>query len=135
MFEKRKQRLLNGAYVVESAILFSNRGGVYRGRTLTDRQVIIKEARPFVTIGRFSSVDAVVALRNEYQVLKALSQTGFAPEAIDYFTEWEHESFCELPRTTTTSPETILRRWLVIAFLGSASAFNVQCARSSAGIR
>jgi len=91
VFEKRKQRLLNGAYVVESAILFSNRGGVYRGRTLTDRQVIIKEARPFVTIGRFSSVDAVVALRNEYQVLKALSQTGFAPEAIDYFTEWEHE--------------------------------------------
>lgn len=83
--------LLKERYLVESAITFSNSGGVYKGADQqTGRKVIIKEARPYIDITRHKGLDAVETLKKESQVLDLLGDTGLAPGVIDCFYAWDH---------------------------------------------
>jgi serine/threonine protein kinase len=83
--------LLKERYLVQSAITFSNAGGVYKAHDQkTDRPVIIKEARPFVSLSRQSGRDAVDILKKESQMLALLEDTGLVPRLIDFFDEWDH---------------------------------------------
>lgn len=81
--------LFGGRFEIESAIKFSNFGGVYAGRSLPDgAAVVIKEARPLVCGP--SGQSAADSLRKEYRLLTLLSGTGIAPEPISLFQEWRH---------------------------------------------
>lgn len=91
--------VLKDRYHVDSVIVFSNAGGVYRGTDReTGREVIIKEARPFSHFwwgdGQ-TPVDAITLLEREFHVLRRLGHLGFVPEAVDLFAEWEHTFLVE----------------------------------------
>jgi len=77
--------ILNGHYLIYEALLFSNKGGVYKGEDLTTgASVIIKEARPFVDVSLLGN-DAVTVLKKEFKILKKMANTGLAPKPIDFF--------------------------------------------------
>jgi hypothetical protein len=80
--------LKSGRYVVQVPLNFTNAGGIYIGvdRT-TEREVIIKETRPYILAGGRPCTEA---LENEWTVLTALRGEGIAPEPIDLFQDWEH---------------------------------------------
>ncbi|MBJ6984498.1 class III lanthionine synthetase LanKC [Luteimonas sp. MC1750] len=81
--------LFGRRFEIESAIKFSNFGGVYAGRSVPDgAPVVIKEARPLVCGP--SGQSAADSLRKEYRLLTLLSGTGIAPEPISLFQEWRH---------------------------------------------
>ena len=88
--EDTTEGLKNGRYVITGVMGHSNTGGVY---TATDQHtgqtVVVKEARPHTNINP-SGNDAIVQLQKEHRLLQKLSGTGLAPEALDFFTEWEH---------------------------------------------
>ncbi|CAM3514297.1 class III lanthionine synthetase LanKC [Kibdelosporangium persicum] len=87
--------LAGGRYVVDSALLLSNRGGVYRGiDTETGADIVLREARPGVEVGP-AGIDAVRLLRHEYDILTDLSDTGLFVRPIDFFTQWEHAYLVE----------------------------------------
>ncbi len=87
--------LKNGRYIIESAISFSNSGGVYLGRDRpNDRQVVIKEARPFASMMR-NGLDAVALLRKEHRIHRLLEDTDVAPRPLDFFRDWEHYYFVQ----------------------------------------
>jgi hypothetical protein len=82
---------LHHRYQPLSVLGSSSKGGVYLCRDLqTGRDVVVKEARPWINQGRHQPHDAVAALENERQILMALKGTGGAPRLIDAFQEWEH---------------------------------------------
>lgn len=82
--------LKGGRFLIESAISFTNSGGVYSGRDReTGELVIIKEARPYASQTKEGS-DAVMSLRKEHRLLKQLEETAVAPRPIDFFRDWEH---------------------------------------------
>ncbi|MGW2633899.1 class III lanthionine synthetase LanKC [Streptomyces chattanoogensis] len=77
-------------YAIERALHFSNGGGVYVGRDLrTQRQVVLKEARPYAGLAA-DEADAVTRLARERDALRRLSGLGCAPEVVDWFTLGEH---------------------------------------------
>jgi len=77
---------LHGRYVITGVLRFSNKGGIYKARTITgDRRVLIKESRPHIVIGSFAERDAITALQAEHRALELLASSGFAPQPIDYF--------------------------------------------------
>ncbi|MCU7730690.1 class III lanthionine synthetase LanKC [Actinoplanes sp. KI2] len=83
---------LNG-FRIESAIRFTNAGGIYLGReSASGRRVVCKEARPHVGTGA-DSTTAIEQLRAERDILTELHRLapGLAPEPIAYFTQWKHE--------------------------------------------
>ncbi|MDA3308118.1 MULTISPECIES: class III lanthionine synthetase LanKC [Stenotrophomonas] len=85
---------LQGRFEVESALHFSNSGGVYKAtdRT-TGTAVVLKEARPHCGLrsgGSGARVDAQQALRREYEILRRLEHLGCAPRPLQLFQEWEH---------------------------------------------
>jgi hypothetical protein len=89
---------LNGRYLVEEALMFSNCGGVYQGTdTVTGMPVIIKEARPLTNCWSTGERiwDAVGLMRHEYEVLRRLEPLSFVPRVIDLFQEWEHTFLVE----------------------------------------
>ena len=82
--------LNNGRYLIESALGFSNTGGVYLSKdTLTGRQVVIKEARPHVELYE-NGGDATTRLKREMANLSILSPLGVAPAVLDSFWDWEN---------------------------------------------
>ena len=82
--------LFGGKYEILDVLKFSNAGGVYSGRRRSDgAPVVIKEARPHVGADT-AGIDVLTRLRKEMRLLKALSGTGIAPEALDWYEEWEH---------------------------------------------
>lgn len=82
--------LKNGRYRIESAIAFSNTGGVYLALdTRTDEKVLIKEARPFTNTSN-QGTDAVWLLKKEHRLLSLLEDARIAPRPLDFFKEWEH---------------------------------------------
>lgn len=88
--ESKEVSLADGRYEIESAITFSNTGGVYLGQDReTDQKVIIKEARP-CTASTFRGTDAVWTLRKEHRLLSLLEGEKIAPRVVDFFHEWEH---------------------------------------------
>ncbi|MFG2313377.1 class III lanthionine synthetase LanKC, partial [Streptomyces sp. NPDC048566] len=77
-------------YTVESALHFSNGGGVYVGRDrATGEKVVLKEARPHAGLAA-DGADAVARLRREQQALERLSGLGCAPEVRGTFTVGDH---------------------------------------------
>ncbi|GAA1664175.1 class III lanthionine synthetase LanKC [Fodinicola feengrottensis] len=82
--------LAGGRFTVESAISFSNRGGIYKGiDTEAGAEVVLREARPGVQVGP-KGRDAVDLLRHEYDLLSDLADTGLFVRPISFFTQWEH---------------------------------------------
>ena len=82
--------LNGGRFTVESALAFSNTGGVYLARDNdTDEMVVIKEARPGVELSR-KGEDATVRLAHEADMLRSLNDTGITPRLIMTFHDWEN---------------------------------------------
>ena len=89
------QGLLHGRFKVESALAFSNRGGIYRGvDTETGADVVLREARPGVEVGP-EGIDAVELLRHEYELLIELADTGLFVRPVTFFEQWEHAFIAE----------------------------------------
>ncbi|MFI6339014.1 class III lanthionine synthetase LanKC [Streptomyces sp. NPDC050535] len=87
--------LLGGRFKVESALAFSNRGGIYRGvDTETGADVVLREARPGVEVGPLG-IDAVELLSHEHQLLTELADTGLFVRPVAYFEQWEHAFIAE----------------------------------------
>lgn len=80
-------RLKDGRYLVKSSLNYTNSGGVYIAEdTETGQQVVIKEARPLVD----SVEDTTLLLRKEHRLLSKIAHLKIAPQAIDFFQDWEH---------------------------------------------
>lgn len=89
------KRVLDGRYEIESAVVFSNRGGIYRAvDTVTGADVVLREARPGVEVGP-DGLDAVVLLRHEYELLTELADSGFFVRPLGFFRQWEHSYLVE----------------------------------------
>ncbi|NID16450.1 class III lanthionine synthetase LanKC [Luteibacter yeojuensis] len=81
-----------GRFRIRKALSFSSAGGIYVGEDLDEgRQVIIKEARPFIGGGD----TATAALRKEFRLLRRLAPLRVAPMPIAHFREWEHSYLVE----------------------------------------
>lgn len=82
--------LNHGRYTVKSALGFSNTGGVYLAvDASTGKDVVIKEARPYVELGA-NGTDATTRLLKEENNLRVLSGLGITPEVYDSFWDWEN---------------------------------------------
>ena len=87
---------LQGRYSIQKALRFSNSGGIYVGLdSQTGREVLIKEARPFVNRMRGGRCDAIRTLEKEAQVLRKLQDSPYVPRFVDLFREWEHAFLVE----------------------------------------
>ena len=86
---------LGGRFTVNTAITFTNAGGVYRG---TDAQgggeVVVKEARPHVLSGS-TGAQTIDVLEKEYEILRALEDTGYYVKPLAFLREWEHAFLVE----------------------------------------
>ncbi|MEV7939889.1 class IV lanthionine synthetase LanL [Kitasatospora sp. NPDC088264] len=79
--------LLDGRYVVRSAVRHTYKGGVYYGTDReTDRQVVIKEARRHVG-STVAGTDAGDLLQHEARMHAALAPLGVCPQAFGVFTQ------------------------------------------------
>lgn len=93
--EPPARQALAGRYEIESALVFSNRGGIYRAvDNVTGADVLLREARPGVEIGP-RGTDAAELLRHEYTLLSELADTGLFVRPLDFFQRWEHSFLVE----------------------------------------
>lgn len=77
-------------YRIESALHFSNGGGVYTGQDVrTGEKVVLKEARPYAGLAA-DGADAVARLEREKTALERLSGLCIAPEVRDWFVLGDH---------------------------------------------
>ncbi|CAL9351838.1 putative SapB synthase [Streptomyces sp. enrichment culture] len=77
-------------YTIESALHFSNGGGVYLARdTRTGARVVLKEARPYAGLAA-DGADAVTRLHRERRALERLSGLDCTPEVLDHLTVGDH---------------------------------------------
>ena len=82
--------LKDGQYQIDEALHFSMTGGIYKATDLkTNKTVVIKEARPHVSVSS-NAIDAVERLKKEFRLLEKLSSTGITPQPLDFFQDWEH---------------------------------------------
>ncbi|MYM29463.1 membrane translocator [Duganella sp. CY15W] len=88
--DEDEMTLNGGRFIVKSALGFSNTGGVYLATdTTTGKDVVIKEARPFVELGA-NGADATTRLAKEENNLRILSGLGITPEVYTSFWDWEN---------------------------------------------
>lgn len=84
--------LKKGRYIIKNVISFSSTGGVYIAHdSYNEKNVIIKEARPYTLTSIYHKNDAVDNLQNEYKNLLAFQKVDYIPNPIDIFKEWEHQ--------------------------------------------
>nr|WEZ06314.1 DUF4885 family protein [Bacillus subtilis] len=77
-------------YQIETALSYSNAGGVYLATRKKDNlKVIIKEARPNAGLDGVAK-DALARQKIEYDALKKLKNVPGVVNLIEYFQEWEH---------------------------------------------
>ncbi|WBB58431.1 class III lanthionine synthetase LanKC [Streptomyces sp. WMMC500] len=77
-------------YEIESALHFSNGGGVYLAtQKSTGRKVVLKEARPNAGLDQLGR-DSVARLGREHDFLTRLADLDATVNCYDYFTLWEH---------------------------------------------
>ena len=77
-------------YRIDSALHFSNGGGVYLAEDpSTAQQVVLKEARPHAGLDAHG-LDAVARLHRERAALERLSALDSVPKLLGSFTYWEH---------------------------------------------
>lgn len=82
-------------YKIETALSYSNAGGVYLAHRKHDNmKVIIKEARPNAGLDGIYQ-DALARQTNEYDALKTLQHVPGVVNLIEYFQEWEHHFLVE----------------------------------------
>ncbi|UUM21891.1 class III lanthionine synthetase LanKC [Mycoavidus sp. SF9855] len=82
--------LKKGRYLIKKVLAFRNSGGVYLALDrMHDREVVIKEARPYVG-GPTAESDAISLLQKEYRILKTMEESGYTPAAYDLFQDWEN---------------------------------------------
>lgn len=113
--EETEESVLNGRYRIDSALSFTNSGGVYKGIDLTtSTDVVVKEARPWTCLWAPDEgdgyVDAPKICEKEFRILRKLEGLSCVPRAIDFFQEWEHfflvEEFVEgMPLTRYRATE------------------------------
>ncbi|WP_344935900.1 class III lanthionine synthetase LanKC [Sphaerisporangium flaviroseum] len=110
-------------YQIEKVLHFSNGGGVYKGRdTRTDRQVVLKEARPHAGLDA-AGRDAVTRLKHEADILRRLEGLDVVPALYDYFTLGEHHFLVqEFIDGTTLSQESVHRHPLTRATVDAEDA-------------
>lgn len=97
--ETQEISLKNGRYIVTGVLGYSNSGGVYVAQdTETNSQVVIKEARPFIS----TTENSIELLKKEHRILKKLMHTRLFPKVIDIFNDWEH-SFLVMEKIEGTS--------------------------------
>lgn len=83
--------ILNHRYVIEGAFKHANKGGVYKAfDQLTGQAVVIKEARPHVSVYA-DGHDAQWVLHREGSLLKSLSSTRLCPRFIEEFSFGSHQ--------------------------------------------
>ncbi|CAM5643186.1 tRNA A-37 threonylcarbamoyl transferase component Bud32 OS=Streptomyces albaduncus OX=68172 GN=FHS32_003234 PE=4 SV=1 [Streptomyces griseoloalbus] len=83
-------------YAIESALHFSNGGGVYLARdSRTGQRVVLKEARPHAGLAA-DGADAVTRLHRERRALESLSGLDCTPDVLDHFTDVETGSRASL---------------------------------------
>ncbi len=88
--DQGEMTLNEGRFSVKSALGFSNTGGVYLATdTSTGKEVVIKEARPYVELGT-NCQDATTRLAQEAKILRALEGLGFVPKVYSTFWDWEN---------------------------------------------
>lgn len=78
-----------GIYQIDSAVHFSNNGGVYIA-SRNDEKYILKEGRKNVGISDRSCMDAFHRVKHEYQILRSLSSLSDVVNAVDCFDVWNH---------------------------------------------
>jgi len=82
-------------YAIESALQFSNGGGVYLGRdNRTGNRVVLKEGRPYAGLD-VAGRDAVTRIGHERDILARLAGLDVVPEVLDYFQLGEHHFLVE----------------------------------------
>lgn len=86
---------LGGRFTVNAAITFTNAGGVYRASDAQGGgEVVVKEARPHVLSGS-TGTQTIEVLQKEYEILRALQDTGLYVTPIAFLREWEHAFLVE----------------------------------------
>ena len=79
-----------GNYGISKAIRHSTKGGVYLRRNLaTGHEIVIKEARPYVSEDYFGN-SAIDLLNHEARVLRRIQSSHAAPMLIDHFVQENH---------------------------------------------
>ncbi|MEH6420337.1 class III lanthionine synthetase LanKC [Pseudomonas sp. CGJS7] len=88
--DDEEMTLNEGRFVVNSALGFSNTGGVYLATdTTTGIEVVIKEARPHVELAA-NGRDATSRLLQEEKILRILGDSGVSPQFVATFWDWEN---------------------------------------------
>ncbi|WP_251061308.1 class III lanthionine synthetase LanKC [Streptomyces sp. ISL-100] len=82
-------------YRIESALHFSNGGGLYTGQDVrTGQRVVLKEARPYAGL-TLDGADAVTRQRREREALERLRGLDCVPALLDHFVLGEHHFLVE----------------------------------------
>lgn len=82
-------------YRIESALHFSNSGGLYVGQDVrTGQRVVLKEARPYAGLTP-DGADAVTRQRREREALERLRGLDCVPALLDHFVLGEHHFLVE----------------------------------------
>lgn len=76
-------------FQIENALRFSNSGGIYRGK-INDKDVILKEARPFSGIDNIDGIDAVSKLKSEERAMSILKDIDNIPNIYWGGYLWKH---------------------------------------------
>ena len=88
--DAEEMSLCGGRFAVESALSFSNTGGVYLALdNQTGKRVVVKEARPGVELGK-NGEDATTRLAHEADILRAMDDSGITPKVVTTFHDWEN---------------------------------------------
>jgi hypothetical protein len=88
--DAEEMSLGDGRFAIESALSFSNTGGVYLALdNQTGERVVVKEARPGVELG-MNGEDATTRLAHEADILKAMEDSGVTPKVVTTFQDWEN---------------------------------------------
>ncbi|WP_116247496.1 class III lanthionine synthetase LanKC [Nocardiopsis sp. FIRDI 009] len=103
-------------YTIDSALHFSNGGGIYLATRVDDPdgpKVVLKEARPHAGLDQIGR-DAVTRLKREYDFLKRLADVETVVDVHDYFELWEHHFLVqEYVEGTTLNKEMVARLPLI----------------------
>lgn len=84
----QKPKYIGTKYKIDKAITFKNSGGIYTGRDLKNRKIIIKEVRPFIEDFGISPVEDK---NNEKKILELSSEAKqYFPNYIDDFYDMGH---------------------------------------------
>ncbi|MFF3339445.1 class III lanthionine synthetase LanKC [Streptomyces flavidovirens] len=110
-------------YRIDSALHFSNGGGLYAGVDLrTGERVVLKEARPYAGLTPDGS-DAVTRLHREREALERLAGLDCVPAVRDHFMLGDHHFLVEEFIEGSTLYEQFIDRYPLVALEADESAY------------